>query len=137
MTRRTASGLFIILVLAFGLGCKIEGPVAIAFTRIPSIGSFANLAGEVTGVETNEYRVAVYIYVNGWWTKPTFASPLTPIGWCGGWTCDITTGGHDEHATMIAAFLIPAGVEPPACGGCGELPAIPEAVAFTCFDRDS
>jgi hypothetical protein len=35
---------------------------------------------------------------------------------------DITTGGHDEQASEIAAFLIPAEYYPPGVRGESELP---------------
>jgi len=66
--------------------------------------------------------MAIYIYVDGWWTKPTFADPLTDIQEDGGWVCDITTGGIDERATMVAAFLVPVGYAPPVLSGGKMLP---------------
>lgn len=94
----------------------------ISFTSIPSYGTAENLQGQIACIdpfEYNDHAVAVYLYVNGgWWTKPAFASPLTPIGVDGQWTADVTTGGIDEQATRFAAFLWPrrAGI-PPRAGG--------------------
>jgi exo-beta-1,3-glucanase (GH17 family) len=99
------------------------GTPTIEFTYVPPRGSFNNLTGRVLHVSPFAYNVAVYIYVSGWWTKPTFASPLTPIQADGSWTTDITTGGIDEQATQIAAFLVPDGYHPPAMAGGGTLPA--------------
>ncbi len=59
------------------------------------------------------HAVAVYIFVGGWWTKPTFAAPLSAIGPDGTWTCDITTGGADIYATQLAAYVVPVGYAPP------------------------
>lgn len=115
----------------------LSGIGAISLTVIPPIGSFANLQGQVTGIMPAEYRVAVYIRVGNWWTKPTFASPLTTINANGNWTCDITTGGIDDTATQVAAYLLPNGISPPECGGCADRPVIPEAVASICYDRES
>lgn len=79
----------------------------ITFTAVPAYGSFANLRGRVCGVLTGEHRVAVYIRVNGqWWLKPLFEEPLTWINPDGNWEADITTGGTDERADAIQAFLI-------------------------------
>ena len=65
----------------------------------------------------------MYIQVNGgWWIKPSFASPLTNLGYNSAWMCDITTGGVDEKATKIAAYLLPNGVNPPLLAGAGSLP---------------
>ena len=60
---------------------------------------------------------------SGWWTKPTWAQPLTPIRADGTWECDITTGGIDERATQIVAFLVPASYAPPLAAGGPALPA--------------
>lgn len=94
----------------------------IEFTNVPPYGSFMNLQGQVTCIDPTNYRVAVYIFVSGWWTKPTFANPLTLIQSDGTWTTDITTGGLDQNATKIAAYLVPDGYNPPLMGGGQTLP---------------
>jgi hypothetical protein len=77
----------------------------------------------VSGVNPAEYRVAVYIQVEGgWWTKPNFANPLTIIEPDSSWTCDITTGGLDQNATRISAFLVPQLYHPPLMDGAPLLP---------------
>ncbi len=69
-------------------------------------------------------RVAVYIQVDGgWWTKPSWDSPCTPISADGSFSVNITTGGNDEEANEIAAFLIPVEYYPPSLRGEPELPA--------------
>jgi len=100
-----------------------SGDPIIEFTPVPPYGSFDDLVGMTSGVNPLDYRVAVYIYVGGWWTKPTFAQPLTAIRWDGTWECDITTGGADETATEIAAYVVPNGYDPPPCNGDAALPA--------------
>ncbi len=95
---------------------------AILFDYIPPYGSLDDLQGHVTCVISQDYQVAVYINNSGWWTKPTFAQPLTPIQSDGTWTTDITTGASDEYATDIAAFLVPNGYFPPAMSGGALLP---------------
>lgn len=102
----------------------------ISFSSVPPYGSFADLMGRVTNVAPSQYRVAVFIRVAGrWWTKPTFASPLTVIQPDGSWTADITTGGQDQLATDIVAYLVPASFAPPLVGGAGSLPAALDANA--------
>jgi hypothetical protein len=61
-----------------------------------------------------DFGVIVYIFIpygphgaGGWWIKPTCANPLRTIAEDGTWSCNITTGGIDETATGIAAFLVP------------------------------
>jgi hypothetical protein len=95
----------------------------IAFTYLPSWGSHEDLKGVVSGVNPAGYRVAVFIQVEGgWWTKPTFANPLTIIGSDSSWICDITTGGIDQNATRFSAFLVPQTYDPPLLDGAALLP---------------
>ena len=105
--------------------CRARGPgmPAIVFTAVPPYGSFDILVGQVWHVDPFAHLVAVYIQVRGgWWTKPFFNTPLTPIQLDGYWTCDITTGGVDQEATAIAAFLLPGGYTPPLMSGGATLP---------------
>jgi len=99
------------------------GNPTIEFTRVPPFGSLVNLEGQVLHVDPAEYNVAVYIYVAGWWTKPSFTTPLTTIQIDGHWITNIATGGVDPNATRIAAFLLPAGYVPPLISGDSILPA--------------
>lgn len=86
----------------------------ILFTYVPTIGSTCNLKGKVVNVNPADYRVVVYIYVGGaWWIKPYWNNPITVIQSDGSWECDITTGGVDEQATKIRAYLIIVGYSPP------------------------
>lgn len=98
-------------------------PPRLELTYVPPYGSFANLRGKASGVDPAAHKVAVYIYVNGWWTKPYWEAPLTPLRPDGSFECDITTGGHDEFATRIVAYLVPNGYMPPLLAGEAELPA--------------
>jgi hypothetical protein len=97
--------------------------VILEVTRLPPYGSDTDLEGRVpTCASPAHYNVAVYIYVSGWWTKPSFASRLTTIRPDGTWTTDITTGGTDETATQIAVFLVPSTYNPPLLSGAPTLP---------------
>jgi hypothetical protein len=109
----------------------------IEITYLPPYGSTDDLRGRVTCVEPGSYKVAVYIYVSGWWTKPYWNRPLTPIQDDGTWICDITTGGNDPLATEIAAFLIPNVYPPPSLGGQQTLPEelFANAVDYVIADR--
>ncbi len=99
------------------------GEPTIEFTYVPPYGSFEDLVGQVWHVNPNDYGVAVYIRVaGGWWTKPYWNQPLTPIRVDGRWKCDITTGGRDQEATEIAAFLWPKEKDPPLAHGEAWLP---------------
>ena len=114
------------LILALS-GCWIldlDKPPNIEFTYVPPIGSTSHLRGRVEGVIPPLHRVAVYIQVDGtWWTKPYWDAPLTPVDFLTAtWSCDIATGGDDTTAARIAAFLVPAGYNPPVLD---QAPALP------------
>ncbi len=83
--------------------------------------------GSVTGVNPNEYAVAVYILVgNGWWNKPFWKPAKTPIKSDMTWICDITTDGgqgNDKNATKVAVYLIPVNYDPPEMHGGPSLPS--------------
>ena len=98
------------------------GEPEIEFSYIPPYGCLNRLKGQVWHVNPSNYKVAVYIHVFGWWTKPYWDKPLTMIQKNGAWTCDITTGGDDKKATAIAAYLVPNGYIPPVISGETTLP---------------
>ncbi len=113
------------LCSASSLCCQFaHASPSIEFTFVPPYGSSFNLQGRVHDASPTAHKVAVYIFIegSGWWTKPTFAQPLTPINSDSTWTTDITTGGSDIYATKIHAFLLPNGVNPPLAAGLTDLP---------------
>ncbi|MFH1740558.1 MAG: hypothetical protein ABIH23_16240 [bacterium] len=122
---------------AWGQAQETSGRPWIEFTHIPGLGEFDDLEGTVGNIEPRNSHIAVYILVNDlWWTKPTFTNSAVPINDDGTWAADITTGGRDEFATEIAAFLLPSVVVPPNASGTEYLPDIPESLAFIRFSRD-
>lgn len=124
---------FILLCLPVALSCGcplIGGPgdPQIEIIQAPAWGSSGLLQGRVLHVNPCDYAVAVYIYVEeagGWWTKPTFVDPLTSINNQGEWAANVVTGGTDETAQKIAAFLVPKKTDAYLLGG---VPTLPEAV---------
>jgi Flp pilus assembly pilin Flp len=97
----------------------------IEFTYVPPYGNRQeDLRGRVRNVDPASYKVAVYIYIpgRGWWTKPYWATPSTPIQPDGAWTADIATGGIDEQATRIKAYLAPGSYDVPLMRGGETLP---------------
>lgn len=87
----------------------------IIYTSVPKRGSSANLYGKIRNVLPDQFKVSTYILVNGgWWVKPYWNSPLTAIQPDGSWACDITTGGIDETATKINAYLVTKDFDPNA-----------------------
>jgi hypothetical protein len=114
---------FLFVAGALGVAASVAAQTPeVTLTFVPTIGSSNDLAGSVTHVTPADYRVAVYIFVQGWFTKPTYADPLTVIQNDRTWTCDITTGGADAYATKIAAFLVPLGYTPPQADHLATLP---------------
>ncbi len=100
------------------------GTPQLSLTYVPPYGSSDELEGQALHVPTAGYGIAVYIDVSGgWWTKPTFAQPVTTLQPDGTWLTPIVTGGSDQLATEIAAFLIPTSYSPPALAGSPTLPA--------------
>ncbi len=102
------------------------GTPQILFNYVPPYGDTIDnfpLEGMVQHVLPWQYNVAVYIQVGGqWWTKPTFAQPITSIQGDGTWSASINTGGNDVYAGSVAAFLIPVGYSPPVLNGVPSLP---------------
>ncbi|MBI3248820.1 MAG: DUF1929 domain-containing protein [Deltaproteobacteria bacterium] len=118
-------------IIAIG-GVTPPDQPTISFTYVPPYGSFQDLQGQVDNVDSSAYKIAVFIRVRGgWWTKPYWDTPLTPIRPDGTWTCDITTGGVDQEATAIVAYLVPNGYNPPLMGGQSSLPAELELNSIT------
>lgn len=108
------------------------------FVHVPAYSSFDDLQGKVTCVDLASYKVAVYIFVSGWWTKPLWDTPAVSIQSDGSWSADITTGGVDQQATKIAAFLVPSDFSPPLLRGEQVLPAelYANALAYVTVDRE-
>jgi hypothetical protein len=99
------------------------GAPALSFTYVPPYGSSDALEGQALHINPGSYGVAVYINAaGGWWSKPTFEQPVTQIEADGSWSARIVTGGVDQNASAISAFLIPAGFTPPALSGEPNLP---------------
>lgn len=98
--------------------------LTIELTSVPAFGSFLNLKGIASQADPESMGVAAYIRVHGgWWNKPSWDAPVTPIAADGSFTVDIVTGGQDELATEISVFLIPADYYPPGLRGEADLPA--------------
>lgn len=102
------------------------GEPSIKFTFVPKWGDWGDfLEGQVCHVDPADYRVACYIKVGSWWTKPYWNNPKTVIGPDGSWACNVTTGGIDEQATDFAAFLVRNDYSPPLCPQAGCSPLLP------------
>ncbi|SPE52294.1 conserved exported hypothetical protein [Verrucomicrobia bacterium] len=106
---------------------------SIKITSVPPAGAEGNIRGIVKGVDPSQYGVAVYINVFGtWWTKPTYAEPVTPIAKNGRFTADITTGGDDACSQQVSAYVIPLTYTPPLASGQSSVPSevVANAVAM-------
>lgn len=100
-------------------------PLAISITHVPKAHVWGvSLKGHVVGTYRDQYKVAVYICVNGgWWNKPYWAHPGTAIQLNGKWSCRVTTGGTDPSATEFVAYLVPKSFTVPIATG-GSLPSL-------------
>ena len=109
------------------------------FTYVPPYGSFDQIEGEALHVLPSDYKVVLYVFVVGsWWVKPTFAMPLTSIQQDGTWLASIVTGGVDQLATQVAAFLIPISYSPPLSPGATLPPELyANAVASALVSRSA
>lgn len=112
----------------------VEDP-SIELTYVPAFGSSDMLQGKVTNADPDSYDVAVYIFVGGWWTKPYWDSPVTTIKKDGTWISEIVTGGRDERATEIRAYLIPKGFSPPLARGRENIPQMMEKYPYAYKER--
>lgn len=93
------------------LTCGASTP-SIEFMFVPEIGSEENVTGKACGVVNLEYNVVLFIKVGEtWWVKPYQNKPYTAIAPDGSWEVDYTTGGIDEEATIMRAYLLPKGVD--------------------------
>lgn len=96
---------------------------SLTFTHVPALGVTEPVEGTVSCADPAAHQLVTYIYVGtGWWVKPTFANPVTPINPDGTWLTNIHTGELDKTATMIMTFLIPSTYAPPLMGGGSTLP---------------
>ncbi len=93
---------------------------SIRFTSIPAYGSGGYACGRIHCADPLSYGIATYIFVegSGWWTKPSFVQPITPIAADSTWCVDVATGGSDIYATRIRVALVPLASNPPQCGPC-------------------
>lgn len=125
-----------LLLTVLTLSAVVAAQPELRITDVPEFGAVGYLQGTASGVTPTDHRVAVYLYSGGWWTKPTFAEPLTPIEGDGTWACNVATGGQDVFATRFLAFLLPEGVAPPQAAGQAAAPEIGAAVARAEAERE-
>lgn len=133
----------LILLLPVLFAAASAQPDSVVFTQVPRWGLSDSLKGRVQYVNPTSCKIAVFIFVEeagGWYTKPTRRDSLTPIDPATGtWKTSITTGGIDQYATRIIAFLVPNGSAVQVCEPCGTLPAdlFRNAYAITCRPHGS
>lgn len=112
-------------------GLAASGAPGLEAVHVPPYGSSPGVfSGRVVNAAASNLAVAVYLFSGGWWTKPNFDAPLSPVQADGAWSCDVVTGGTDAFATQYAAFLVPATSSVPLAAGWSELPASLETNAL-------
>lgn len=82
------------------------------------------VAGFIKNADPTQYKVAIYIKVDGnWWSKPYFDYPAVDIYANGYWEALYVTGGNDAEASEIIAVLMPksASVELAQGGGLPDI----------------
>lgn len=115
--------------LGGGSGTVQAGVPRLSLTRVPKKGSQVNLKGKVRNANRRKFRVAVYIFTDGWHNKPKVSRPKTRIKKNKTWECDITTKPGDASAKFIAAYLLPRNYNPPRMRGGVEIPTSIDNVA--------
>jgi len=94
--------------------------------------------GTASGIDYSDYRVALLIYIpgSGWWSKPYCEPRVIAIDGQGNWSSTICSGGIDNTATVVEAYLIPASAYPacyPSCVlGAGCVPDSLTSAAVAC-----
>jgi len=124
ITKKRLKKLIPVLFVLFGHACFTQTNPSIQFTFVPVWGNTGFVQGRVQNTTPGDHGVAVYIFVEeagGWWNKPYTSDPVTLIQPDSTFSTNIVTGGIDEFATKIIAFLIPLTFTPPSVSG-GDLP---------------
>lgn len=112
-----------IVTITFGAGGgSAEGGPMIRLTQFPKKGSDKNLKGKVKNANWRKYRIAVYIFTDGWRNRPSVNKAKTRIKKDGTWEVDVTTRPGDANARFIVAYLIPRNYNPPRMAGQEEIP---------------
>jgi len=100
-----------------------QGKPSIEIIDYPPLNNrIQDLYGRVCHVDPINCKIAVYIFIDGYFTKPNLLYPLTDINNEGYWRCDVTTAANDYKATLFLVFLIPADYQPPLVEGVKHLP---------------
>jgi hypothetical protein len=109
--------LFFVSVFLMAATALMAQDPGIEITDVPEWGSSDFLRGRVWEVDPSEYKVAVYLYFEGWWwPKPYTTAPLTSIQPDCTWLCNVATGANDHYATRYTVFLVPEDFVPPVSG---------------------
>jgi hypothetical protein len=107
---------------------------AIVITNMPAFGTYGancNLSGYVTNANFTTNCLAVFAYWPnenpspqydqklspwGWFSLPTFSSPLTRINSDGSWSCNMPSN-HDQYASEFCVALVPTNWNQPVAEG--------------------
>ena len=134
--------LFIALFLTFS-GTPVCATPKLTITQPPAFRQFwSYMYGTVEGLPSSDYWVAPLLYVPGlgWYSKPYDGDyepyarvvPVYIYKEKGDWETEMQTGGIDDLATIVVAYLIPK-IAYPACypfvSGAQNIPASLEAAA--------
>jgi exo-beta-1,3-glucanase (GH17 family) len=80
------------------------GVPTLKVSYVPVSSRDTRMSGYVMHVAPSDYKVACQIHAPyGWYPKPTYSRPLTPILPDGSWTCNLNESGPDQ----VSASLVP------------------------------
>ena len=87
---------------------EVTGPPKIVYTYVPPYGAWGDpLKAQVSNIIPSIVKTITYIKVgSGWWVKPYWNTPFTPVGTDGSVVISVTTGGIDEQATEFRTWIV-------------------------------
>ena len=96
----------------------------ITLQDVPAKGTGTIVRGSVDCVNPDDYRILVFVQVDGKWygSKPNWDNPYTTITAGKTWETVFVTGGNDINADIIKAYMVSRSYQPPKVDGATELP---------------
>lgn len=127
-----------LIAILMNTACASAQRPVIEIDSVPRYGSDGLLRGHVQNADPATHKVASYIYVGAWWSKPTLSEPTVAVQPDGSFSAAISLEPTDVNATRVAAFLLPSTAVTPTAAGTPQLPAELDelAIASVIHDRN-
>jgi len=109
-------------------------PSAIEVTHWPAEGDTSSVLGKIHGYNPANYKIAAFLYVDGWYNKPDWETPTIPIAADSSFFAHLCTAPDDTSATRIALFLIPINYSTPIVGDTSNAFELPAALYTNAVD---